>query len=74
MTTVNIRLIAPDQATLRRAAAQLEQQVGARFGSLPNYPGRKGDWLSYGSFEVYIPETEPTRRSPQGHGKPSVAE
>jgi hypothetical protein len=64
MTTVSIRIMAPDQATLRRAAAQLEHQVGARFGSLPNHPGSKGDWLSYGSFEVYIPPTEATRRRP----------
>jgi hypothetical protein len=68
MTTISIRLVAPDEKTLRRAIAQLEHQVDARI-AMPSHPGRKGDWLGYGSFEVYIPADEPTRRRPAGHGR-----
>jgi hypothetical protein len=67
MTTVNIRIMAPDEKTLRRAITQLEHQVDARI-PMPSHPGRKGDWLGYGTFEVYIPPDEPTRRRPAGHG------
>jgi len=69
MTSVSLRIIAPDQKTLQRAITQLEHQTGAQFGSVPNHPGRKGDWLIYGSFDVYIPPDQPTRRRPAGHGE-----
>jgi hypothetical protein len=67
MTAVSLRIVAPDQKTLARAVAQLQHQLGVTI-PMPNHPGRKGDWLTFFSFEVYIPPDEPTRRRPAGHG------
>jgi len=65
-TRISIRLMAPDQKTLERAARRLEQQTGITFPGLPSHPGRKGDWLAYGWLDVEVPPEEPTRRRPAG--------
>jgi hypothetical protein len=39
MTAVSVRIINPDEATLRRAVQQADRVLQARFGSLPSQPG-----------------------------------
>jgi hypothetical protein len=62
MTRVQVRVIANNSAELRRAVRLLEP-AGVAFASLPNHPGRKGDWLAYGQLDVEPEPGEVTRRN-----------
>jgi hypothetical protein len=61
VTRVQVRVIANNSAELRRAVRLLEP-AGVTFASLPNHPGRKGDWLAYGQLDVDPQPGEVTRR------------
>lgn len=52
-TTVDIRLIASSRERLEEAVAQLRSSgVDVDFRAIPHSPGRKGDWLAYGTLTL----------------------
>jgi hypothetical protein len=52
--TVQIRIIAPDEATAKLAIAALQNSVGsARIALAAPHKGRRGDeYLTYGTFQI----------------------
>ena len=57
---IQVRLVAPSHEVLTRASALLRQQVSGLQLQAPVAPGRRGDWLAYGTL---VPGSEIGRAS-----------
>jgi hypothetical protein len=68
ITTVQIRLIADSEAEARAAITELRNFVGsARIALSSPQEGRKGGWLTYGTFQFDVDEL-PTVVAPASTG------